>query len=521
MQNQPNILFIMADQMSALALGAYGNPVAKTPHLQSLADNGVVFQNTYCNSPLCAPSRASMLTGKLPSQIRAFDNAADFPSSTPTFIHYLRHMGYRTCLSGKMHFAGPDQLHGFEERLTTDIYPADFGWTCDWKRPVHDRFSWYHNMQSVTEAGACIRSNQLDFDEEVYHRAVRWIYDHARIDDQRPFCLTVSFTHPHDPYNITPKYWDLYDPKDIDSLYTEPIPLASLDPHSRRVARICGLDPDAITRGQVLNARRAYYGAISYIDEQVGKLLQTLSATGMADNTVIVFTSDHGDMLGERGLWYKMTFFEWSARVPLIISAPGRFRPKTIDRNVSLLDIFPTLVDMGGGPSRPVPAESAQTSSLVPLLEGAGTPGRDPVVAEYLAEGAVAPCFMVLKDRCKYIFSDPDPPMLFDLETDPSERVNLAGNPGCRALEKELHAEVERRWDRNRIKQDVIANQRQRRIVFEAQSRGRHTPWDYQPLEDASRQYMRNHLLLDDLEQGRRLLPGMGTPNSGGNTDHE
>jgi len=505
MQNQPNILFIMADQMSALALKAYGNPIAKTPHIQSLADNGVVFQNAYCNSPLCAPSRASMLTGKLPSQIGAYDNAADFPSSTPTFIHFLRQMGYRTCLCGKMHFIGADQLHGFEERLTTDIYPADFGWTCDWERPVEDRFSWYHNMQSVVDAGVCVRSNQLDFDESVSHRAVRWIYDQAREDDPRPFCLTVSFTHPHDPYNITQKHWDLYAPEDIDALYVDPIPFESLDAHSQRVARICNLDPAALTRSQVLNARRAYYGAVSYIDDKVGELVRTLADTGLADNTVIVFTSDHGDMLGDRGLWYKMTFYEWSARVPLIISAPNRFPGRTVDQNVSLLNLFPTLVDIGSNKPLPAYAEGVNRDSLMPLLMGARENQAAPVVAEYLAEGAVAPCFMVLKNRCKYIFSEPDPPLLFDLAKDPDERTNLAGKPDDNALENELHGEVENRWDRDRIKCDVIDNQQRRRIVFEAQMQGRHTPWDHQPKEDASQQYMRNHLLLDDLELSRRI----------------
>ena len=505
MEKQPNILFIMADQMSALALGAYGNPIAKTPHIQSLADNGVVFQNAYCNSPLCAPSRASMLTGQLPSQIGAYDNAADFPSSTPTFIHFLRHMGYRTCLSGKMHFTGPDQLHGFEERLTTDIYPADFGWASDWKRPVGDRFSWYHNMQSVTDAGACNRSNQLDFDEAVSYQAVRWLYDQARDADPRPFCLTVSFTHPHDPYNITQKYWNLYDPGDIDSLYVDPIPFERLDVHSQRVARICNLDPTALTRQEVLNARRAYYGAVSYIDDKVGELLHTLAETGMADNTVIVFTSDHGDMLGDHGLWYKMTFFEWSARVPLIISAPARFSHRTVLQNVSLLNLFPTLVDMGSMQPPPTYTAGINKDSLMPFLENGKDLETAPVVAEYLAEGAVAPCFMVLKDRCKYIFSNPDPPLLFDLGNDPGEKTNLAGEPDYSAVENQLYAEVENRWDRNQLKRDVIENQQQRRIVFQAQMQGRHTPWDHQPREDASQQYMRNHLLLDDLESSKRL----------------
>ena len=510
MTSQPNILFIMADQLSALALGAYGNPVAKTPHIQHLADNGVVFQNSYCNSPLCAPSRASMLSGQLPSQTGAYDNAADFPASTPTFIHYLRHMGYRTCLSGKMHLIGPDQLHGFEERLTTDIYPADFGWTCDWERPVDKRFSWYHNMQSVIESGPCIRTNQLDFDEDVSHQAVRWIYDRARDPDPDPFCLMVSFTHPHDPYNIAEKYWNLYDPDDIDRPFVDPIPFEKHDPHSRRIARMCGLDSTVLTENQILNARRAYYGAVSYIDDKVGELLKTLAETGLADDTVVVFTSDHGDMLGDRGLWYKMTFFEWSSRVPLIISAPGRFPTQNIDRNVSLINLFSTMVDIGDNGTPPAYGKDVNTDSLLPLLHGATDNSNGIIVAEYLAEAALAPCFMVLKDRCKYIFSEPDPPQLFDLEKDPHERLNLSGTSEYLKIEETLHAEINARWDRTRLKQAVIENQKRRRVVFESLMKGGHTFWDHQPREDASRRYMRNHLQLDNLEQGKRIhLPGV------------
>ena len=132
---QPNILLIVTDQLAAPALPVYGHPVVKAPHISALAEGGVLFESAYCNSPLCAPSRASMMTGQLPSRIGAYDNAAAFPADEPTFAHYLHDAGYRTVLSGKMHFIGPDQLHGFEERLTTDIYPADFGWTPDWEHP--------------------------------------------------------------------------------------------------------------------------------------------------------------------------------------------------------------------------------------------------------------------------------------------------------------------------------------------------------------------------------------------------
>src|ERR1700758_1410130 len=170
--SRPNLLVLMADQLTARALRAYGGKVAKTPHIDALAAGGVVFDSFYCNSPLCAPSRYSFMTGQLPAKIGAFDNAAELAAEIPTFAHYLRHAGYLTPLSGKMHFCGADQLHGFEERLTTDIYPADFGWTPDWERPEL-RPSWYHNMSSVTDAGPCVRTNQLDFDDEVMFCARR------------------------------------------------------------------------------------------------------------------------------------------------------------------------------------------------------------------------------------------------------------------------------------------------------------------------------------------------------------
>ena len=176
----PNILLVMADQMAPAHLPIFGG-AARAPFMQALASDGVVFDSAYCASPLCSPSRASLMTGLLPSRTRVYDNAAEFASDLPTFAHRLRLGGYRTILSGKMHFCGPDQLHGFEERLTTDIYPADYGWTPDWDRPG-ERPSWYHNMSSVAEAGVCVRTNQLDFDDEVAFASERAIFDLARSD---------------------------------------------------------------------------------------------------------------------------------------------------------------------------------------------------------------------------------------------------------------------------------------------------------------------------------------------------
>jgi choline-sulfatase len=189
---KPNILYIMADQLAAPLLKMY-NPKSqiKTPNLDALAANAVQFDSAYCPSPLCAPSRMSMITGLLPLKIGAYDNAAQISSDIPTYAHYLRLAGYHTVLAGKMHFVG-DQLHGYETRLTSDIYPGDFGWVVNWDEP-DTRLEWYHNASSILQAGTCVRSNQLDYDEEVLYKSTQFLYDHVREGpDARPFCLTVS-----------------------------------------------------------------------------------------------------------------------------------------------------------------------------------------------------------------------------------------------------------------------------------------------------------------------------------------
>lgn len=188
---QPNILFIMADQLAAPLLKMY-NPESQiqTPNLDALAAQSVQFDSAYCPSPLCGPSRMSLITGLLPTKIGAYDNASQIASDWPTYAHYLRGQGYHTALAGKMHFVG-DQLHGYETRLTPDIYPADFGWAVDWDHPDR-RLEWYHNSSSILQAGTSVRTNQLDYDEESMFKSKQFLYDHVRAGpEKRPFCLTV------------------------------------------------------------------------------------------------------------------------------------------------------------------------------------------------------------------------------------------------------------------------------------------------------------------------------------------
>ncbi|MGN0923610.1 choline-sulfatase [Ectopseudomonas mendocina] len=501
---RPNILFIMADQMAApiLPLHDAASPV-QMPNLMKLAEQAVVFDSAYCNSPLCAPSRFTLVSGRLPSKIGAYDNAADFPTDVPTYAHYLRRLGYRTALSGKMHFCGPDQLHGYEERLTSDIYPADYGWAVNWDEP-DVRASWYHNMSSVLQAGPCVRSNQLDFDEEVVFKARQYLYDYVRLTPEQPFCLTVSMTHPHDPYTIPREYWDRYEGVDIP-MPRQHIEQSEQDPHSRRLLKVIDLWDKPLPEDKIRDARRAYFGACSYIDDNIGKLLKTLEECGLADDTLIVFSGDHGDMLGERGLWYKMHWFEMSARVPLLVHAPSRFAAHRVSQSISTLDLLPTLVELAGGQ---VDADlELEGHSLLPHLKGEG--GHDEVLGEYMAEGTVSPLMMIRRGPWKFVYSEQDPLLLFNLDSDPQELHNLAESSEHKGILAGFLAEARERWDIPAIHAATLASQRRRRLVAEALSQGKLTSWDHQPWVDASQQYMRNHIDLDDLER-RARFPAVG-----------
>ncbi len=503
-----NLLILMADQLNPRYLPAYGSPVGLTPNLDRLAREGVVFDSAYCNSPLCAPSRYSLMSGRLPSGIGAFDNACELSADTPTFAHYLRAAGYRTILSGKMHFCGPDQLHGFEERLTTDIYPADFGWTPDWRRP-HERLDWYHNMSSVTQAGPCVRTNQLDFDDEVVALSRQKLFDLVRERDERPFCLLVSLTHPHDPFAIPRQYWDLFEGVEIPAVRVEPSAIQD-DPHSTRIRAMCDMIGNEPSAEQVQAARRAYHGAIAYVDEQFGILLETLEQTGQADDTVVIVLSDHGEMLGERGLWYKMNFFEGACRVPLIVHSPADFPARRVAQSVSHVDLLPTLLDLAG--AQPAEDPSLSGSSLLGQLQGKD--GHDLALGEYLGEGALAPIVMIRRGQYKFIHSPVDPDQLFDLANDPDELINLANDPAQHERLQSLRSEVARRWSFEALEQQVLHSQQRRQLIHAAGRQGRTTSWDFQPHQDASARYMRNHLKLDDLEAMARY-PRWGSTSPG------
>ncbi|MEN0087332.1 MAG: choline-sulfatase [Pseudomonadota bacterium] len=516
---QPNILIIMVDQLNGTLFPNGPADWLHAPNLKKLAARSARFAHTYNASPLCAPARASFMSGQLPSRTRVYDNAAEFASDIPTYAHHLRRAGYYTALSGKMHFVGPDQLHGMEDRFTTDIYPADFGWTPDYRKPGERIDWWYHNMGSVTGSGVGEISNQMEYDDEVAHHGVAKIYDLGRgaganAGGGRPWCLTVSFTHPHDPYVTRQKYWDLYEDCEHLMPTVGPIPFEEHDPHSQRILQANDYGNYDVTEEDVRRSRRAYFANISYLDDKVGQLLEALEGSKQADDTVVIFLSDHGDMLGARGLWFKMSFFEGSSRVPLMIAAPeklGVFAPGKVDVPVSSIDLAPTLAALAG----------ADMADVLPWTEGvdlapvASTGVRQPVAMEYAAEGTYAPIVALVDEvggsRFKFTRSatlpdgSKDPEQLFDLVNDADEQINLATDPAHAATLAHFQGLADARWNLDRYDEEVRQSQARRLVTYDALRKGNYYPWDFQPLQKASERYMRNHMDLNVLEDAKRV----------------
>lgn len=500
--SKPNILIFMVDQLNGTFFPDGPADWLHAPNIKKLAARSTRFKNAYTASPLCAPGRASYMSGQLPSTTGVYDNAAEFPSSIPTYAHHLRRAGYQTCLSGKMHFVGPDQLHGFEERMTTDIYPPDFGWTPDYRKPGERIEWWYHNMGSVTGSGIAEISNQMEYDDEVAYHATRKIYDYARGKDERPWCMTVSFTHPHDPYVARRKYWDLYE--DCAHLMPEvgPIPYEDQDAHSQRILDANDRDNFNISDKDIRRSRRAYFANISYLDDKLGEVMEALEST--RQEAIIMFVADHGDMLGERGLWFKMSFFEGSARVPMMISSPD-MEPGLIETPVSNIDVCPTLCDLAGVDMEEI-MPWTEGMSLKPM--GQGVERTAPVAMEYAAEASYSPLVCLRYVKWKHIRCALDPDQLFDLDADPHELTNLADAPEHQGTLQTLRAKSEQRWDLDRFDAEVRRSQARRWVVYEALRNGDYFPWDYQPLQKASERYMRNHMDLNVLEESQRFPRG-------------
>jgi choline-sulfatase len=350
---------------------------------------------------------------------------------------------------------------------------------------------------------------QEDYDDDVAYQTYRKIYDLARSDNKKPFFGVVSFTSPHTPFNVSQRYWDLYDHNDIDLPTVPEIPFGTLDYLSKALFFAHGRHRHSVTNDHRLNARHAYYAMISYLDEKLGQLLDQLEETGLREDTVVVFTSDHGEMMGERGMWFKQCFWEWSARVPLVIS-DGRTNPHTrIQSNCSLIDLLPTFIDLAGGNETLLaPAMSELAGhSLVPLFSGKADQWKDCVIADYLAIGPCVPCRMVKKGPYKYIFTFRRPDLLFDLEADPNELINLAEDAAYLPILNELKGIGMNGYNPEMLMTKIVASQRRRSFI--ANLPGTKPNWDYVAFQGDGERYVRRDGV--DATKSRLRLPRVAT----------
>ena len=469
---RPNVLLLMTDQMAAGLTGTYGGP-ARTPAMDALAAEGARFDAAYTPCPLCTPARASLLTGRFPSRTRTYDNASILPADVPTWAHSLRSAGYEVVAAGKMHMVGPDQLHGIERRLTPDIYPTDFAWT-----PTDECYDAPPSIsgnkaEAARSAGLCETSWQLDYDENVHRQALAFI--RGRSGSSRPFCLVVSYTHPHPPYWAPRAFWDLYEGTEIDDPWPDAPQDVPRPPMDRWLQAFQGLSTSDRADADLLRrVRRAYLAMISYVDSRVGELLAALGELSLADQTAVMLTSDHGEMLGSHGHVEKRLFYEQAVRVPLLVRLPGKAAGRRFDSPVSLMDLAPTLIDLAGGEVLP----DTDGESLMPMLDlGAPRPAGARVLSEYLGEGVPAPCFLVREGQVKYLYAHGDEETAFDLSADPAESANVADQAEYADVLDRCRAELLRQFDVDALADDMLASRRDRMMIHAAMQAGQATSW--------------------------------------------
>jgi len=483
---KPNIILFLCDQLTPFLTGTYGHPVVQTPNLDRLRKKGILFDAAYTPCPIGAPARASMFTGQYVSEIGCYDNAAPLSEEIPTIAHYLTNTGYDTIAAGKTHFIGPDQLHGFRKRLIRNIFPPDFRWTTDYnfrKKLFFDMtltpFSFYHAQQYIEDGIKVDQWNSnLTFDEETIFRSVEYLNYRGKLnkatvekdENPDPFFLHVSIHHPHEQFHPPRDLWDLYE---VEAIEVNDLPENLEEMYSQmdrwlNFTHGCHLTDKIRDKKSIRVVRRAYYALVTYADRKLGEILDALENNALNDNTVIVFSSDHGDMLCEKAMVQKRCFYEWSARVPMIVAFPdGRGAGTTIHEPVSLIDLLPTFLDLAD-----VRAEHRlkyDGRSLLPLIEGKE---KDRIIfSELHCEGVFAPCFMARKGKYKYIYVHGYDDQLFDLEKDPGEWKNLSNNIEYAKIKKELKQAVLKQFNPDKIRADVIQSVKERKLVQQALNR--------------------------------------------------
>lgn len=418
---KPNILLIMSDEHDPAVSGAYGNPIAQTPTLDRIARNGVTFENAYCNSPLCVPSRMSFCTGRYVTRIGAFDNWFALASHEPTLAHMVRKSGYTPYLTGKMHFLGPDNEHGFE--LLPASYPHPVKRCGKWRDFADEDCNTRDRDRRFADFGAFESSKTIEHDLPITRDCVDFLHARKGQSDRTPYFLIAGYSSPHFPISVPEELLEKYRGRVPDPVIPEGH-IESLPIHLQHIRRHFGVvetDPDLVRLG-----RESYYALVEWLDGEIAKILQALDESGEADNTIIIYTADHGEMLGEHGMWWKCNFFEQSSRVPLIVSWPEKCTGGQRHTQVcSLIDLSATILEMSGAE---VP-RWFDGDSLIPMLENTDAEWKDEAYCEYLGHGIPSPMLMLRRGQYKLNWYHQGGLELYDLESDPGEFNNLANDP--------------------------------------------------------------------------------------------
>jgi choline-sulfatase len=447
MAARPNLLYIHSDQHNPLVLGCAGDKLIETPNLDRLAAEGVLFSGVYCSSPICVPSRMSMLTGRHPSQNQVWTNNHLLDSGIPTLAHSMGAAGYHPVLIGRMHSVGPDQLHGYAERFVGD-HSGNFLGGAPVDRGVLDGTAGPERV-SLTRAGAGQSAYQVH-DEDVCAAAVNYFnrlgVQKRAFGEIEPFNVSVGFMLPHPPYVARREDYERY--ADQMTLPTRPERHDQVQhPYIRRWREYTGIVE--VSEEEIRQSRAAYWGLVHRVDLLVGQILDALAANGLAENTLIVYTSDHGDMQGEHGLWWKHVFYEESARVPLIVHWPGVIPAgQRSERVISALDVTATILDALEAPALPA---SPGRSFLGLVSDTRPTPDwEDVAFSEYVADqytpDGESYHRMLRWGPWKLVYYEGMEPQLFNLAEDPGEMTDRAADPACSSIRAELTERILVDW---------------------------------------------------------------------------
>ena len=411
-----NMLYIISDQHNRNLLGCYGHPMVQTPNLDRLSEQGTRFTNAYTNCPICVPARASLATGRYVHQIGNWDNGHPYIGDTPSWHHRLREQGFNATSIGKLHFKGQGADHGFTEEIEPLNVVDGMG---DVLGSIREQPPFRNKRPGIREAGPG-DSTYLQYDQRNADNAIKWLQEHQ--NDEKPWCLFLSYVCPHPPYISPPDLYDIYDPDELPmppQWRTEDWPDHPAMDYFRRFFTFDPQFPEAIVRQ--LNA--AYYGVCTYLDRQIGRVLNTLDELELTDTTRIIYTTDHGEHLGGRGIYGKFTMYEESAAVPFLMAGPDVPAGKVVETPVSLVDSFPTILEAVGAQQTEEDADLPGES----LWTIAQEENRDRTVfSEYHAIGAQNGAYMLRNRQYKYIYHVNNPPQLFDTTDDPEECRDFA-----------------------------------------------------------------------------------------------